>query len=92
MFHKSYQKYVLFSCIDQVEEKKKRESFPAPQLQRKEKIEEERGRVSGDFKWNKETLPLSNNLISDFPPDTSSHPLKSWPRSEESQLPEETPR
>jgi hypothetical protein len=34
--------------------KKKRESFPAPQLQRKEKIEEERRRVSSGFKQNKE--------------------------------------
>jgi hypothetical protein len=91
LFHKSHQKLRPF-LLYRPQGKKKRESFSAAWLQRKEKIEEERGRVSGDFKWNKETLPLSNNPISDFPPDTSSHPLKSWPRSEESQLPEETPR
>lgn len=37
MFHKSYQKYVLFSCIDQVEEKKKRESFQRPSFREKRK-------------------------------------------------------
>ena len=37
MFHKSYQKYVLFSCIDQVEEKKKRESFQPPSFREKRK-------------------------------------------------------
>ncbi|MFR5713510.1 MAG: hypothetical protein ACLUD8_06890 [Clostridium sp.] len=34
--------------------KKEERKFPAPQLQRKEKIEEERGRVSSGFKQNKE--------------------------------------
>ena len=37
MFYKSHQKYVLFSCIDQVEEKKKRESFQRPSFREKRK-------------------------------------------------------
>jgi len=37
LFYKSHQKYVLFSCIDQVEEKKKRESFQRPSFREKRK-------------------------------------------------------
>ncbi len=37
MFHKSYQKYVLFSCIDQVEEKRREKVFQRPSFREKRK-------------------------------------------------------
>lgn len=37
MFYKSHQKYVLFSCIDQVEEKRREKVFQRPSFREKRK-------------------------------------------------------
>lgn len=45
------------------------------QLQRKEKIEEERGRVSSGFKQNKETKKEEGKFFSDFKWSVKTFPL-----------------
>lgn len=56
MFHKSHQKYVLFSCIDQVEEKRREKVSGDSRWNKKTKKEE--GKFFSDFKWSVKTFPL----------------------------------
>lgn len=45
------------------------------QLQRKEKIEEERGKVSGGSRWNKKTKKEEGKFFSDFKWSVKTFPL-----------------
>lgn len=56
MFYKSHQKYVLFSCIDQVEEKRREKVSGDSRWNKKTKKEE--GKFFSDFKWSVKTFPL----------------------------------
>ena len=56
MFYKSHQKYVLFSCIDQVEEKRREKVSGGSRWNKKTKKEE--GKFFSDFKWSVKTFPL----------------------------------